>query len=203
MREVFQHLDARFLVTNIRVAEALKMSCNAFHALKITFANEIGRVSQSLGIDSHEVMRLVCADTRLNISPAYLKPGFAFGGSCLPKDLRALTHDREAERHRAARCSSSLLASNRVHIDHAVDKILKLGRPKVGMLGLSFKTGTDDLRESPAGAWWPSGCSARAASCASSIRKCSCRGCSAPTAATSMRNIPHLGSLLCAHDRRR
>lgn len=148
VREVFQHLDARFMVTSIRVAEALKMSCNAFHALKITFANEIGRVSQALGIDSHEVMRLVCADTRLNISPAYLKPGFAFGGSCLPKDLRALT--TIARQHDLVLpMLSSLLPSNRVHIDHAVDKILKHGRPKVGMLGLSFKTGTDDLRESP------------------------------------------------------
>jgi GDP-mannose 6-dehydrogenase len=148
VREVFQHLEGRFMVTSIRVAEALKMSCNAFHALKITFANEIGRVSQALGIDSHEVMRLVCADTRLNISPAYLKPGFAFGGSCLPKDLRALT--TIARRHDLVLpMLSSLLPSNRVHIDHAVDKILRLGRPKVGMLGLSFKTGTDDLRESP------------------------------------------------------
>ena len=148
VRQVFQHLETRFLVTSVRVAEALKMSCNAFHALKITFANEIGRLSQAMGVDSHEVMRLVCADTRLNISPAYLKPGFAFGGSCLPKDLRALTtiakqNDLEVP------MLASLLASNRVHIDHAVDKILKLGRPKVGMLGLSFKTGTDDLRESP------------------------------------------------------
>jgi GDP-mannose 6-dehydrogenase len=148
VRQVFQHLPARFMVTSIRVAETLKMSCNAFHALKITFANEIGRVSQALGIDSHEVMRLVCSDTRLNISTAYLKPGFAFGGSCLPKDLRALTtiakqNDLEIP------MLSSLLVSNRIHIDHAVDKILKLGRPKVGMLGLSFKTGTDDLRESP------------------------------------------------------
>jgi GDP-mannose 6-dehydrogenase len=148
VREIFQHLEARFLVTNIRVAEALKMSCNAFHALKITFANEIGRVSQALGIDSHEVMRLVCADHRLNISPAYLKPGFAFGGSCLPKDLRALTNIAR-QNDIELPMLSSLLVSNRVHIDLAVDKILKLGRPKVGMLGLSFKTGTDDLRESP------------------------------------------------------
>ena len=148
VREIFQHLDARFFVTTIRVAEALKMSCNAFHALKITFANEIGRISQSLGIDSHEVMRLVCADTRLNISPAYLKPGFAFGGSCLPKDLRALAQIAK-QNDLEIPMLGSVLASNRVHIDHAVDKILKLGRPRVGMLGLSFKTGTDDLRESP------------------------------------------------------
>ena len=148
VREIFQHLEARFLVTSIRVAETLKMSCNAFHALKITFANEIGRVSEALGIDAHEVMRLVCADTRLNISPAYLKPGFAFGGSCLPKDLRALAQIAR-QNDIEIPMLSSLLASNRVHIDHAVDKILKLGRPRVGMLGLSFKTGTDDLRESP------------------------------------------------------
>jgi GDP-mannose 6-dehydrogenase len=148
VREVFQHLEGKFLVTNIRVAEALKMSCNAFHAMKITFANEIGRVSQALGIDAHEVMRLVCADKRLNISPAYLKPGFAFGGSCLPKDLRALTMIAR-EHDLVLPMLSSLLPSNRVHIDHAVEKILKLGRPKVGMLGLSFKTGTDDMRESP------------------------------------------------------
>ena len=148
VREIFQHLDARFMVTNIRVAETLKMSCNAFHALKITFANEIGRISQSLGIDSHEVMRLVCADTRLNISTAYLKPGFAFGGSCLPKDLRALAQIAR-QNDIEIPMLASLLVSNRVHIDHAVDKILKLGRPRVGMLGLSFKTGTDDLRESP------------------------------------------------------
>jgi GDP-mannose 6-dehydrogenase len=148
VRELFQHLDARFLVTSIRVAEALKMSCNAFHAMKVTFANEIGRVSQALGIDSHEVMRLVCADQRLNISPAYLKPGFAFGGSCLPKDLRALMNIAK-QNDIELPMLSSLLVSNRIHIDHAVEKILRLGRPRVGMLGLSFKTGTDDLRESP------------------------------------------------------
>jgi GDP-mannose 6-dehydrogenase len=148
VREIFQHLDARFLITTIRVAETLKMSCNAFHALKITFANEIGRVSQALGIDPHEVMRLVCADTRLNISPAYLKPGFAFGGSCLPKDLRALAQIAK-QNDIEIPMLANVLASNRVHIEHAVERILKLGRPRVGMLGLSFKTGTDDLRESP------------------------------------------------------
>jgi GDP-mannose 6-dehydrogenase len=148
LRDIFQHLEGRFLVTSIRVAEALKMSCNAFHALKITFANEIGRISQALGIDSHEVMRLVCADTRLNISPAYLKPGFAFGGSCLPKDLRALAQIAK-QNDTEIPMLASLLVSNRMHVEHAVDKVLKLGRPRVGMLGLSFKTGTDDLRESP------------------------------------------------------
>jgi GDP-mannose 6-dehydrogenase len=196
VRDLFAHLDARFLITNIRVAEALKMSCNAFHALKITFANEIGRVSQALGIDSHEVMRLVCADHRLNISPAYLKPGFAFGGSCLPKDLRALTniarqHDIELP------MLSSLLVSNRVHIDHAVDKILKLGRPKVGMLGLSFKTGTDDLRESPlvlvAKRLLGEGCELRIFDPDVQLSRLLGANRSYIDA-----NIPHLASLLCA-----
>jgi GDP-mannose 6-dehydrogenase len=196
LRALFQHLDARFLVTNIRVAEALKMSCNAFHALKITFANEIGRVSQSLGIDAHEVMRLVCADKRLNISPAYLKPGFAFGGSCLPKDLRALTSIAK-QNDIVVPMLSSLLASNRVHIDHAVDKILKLGRPKVGMLGLSFKTGTDDLRESPlvlvAKRLLGEGCELRIFDPEVQLSRLLGANRSYIDA-----NIPHLGSLLCA-----
>jgi GDP-mannose 6-dehydrogenase len=196
VRELFEHLPARFLVTSIRVAEALKMSCNAFHALKITFANEIGRVSQALGIDSHEVMRLVCADTRLNISPAYLKPGFAFGGSCLPKDLRALTSI--AKQHDlVVPMLSSLLASNRVHIDHAVDKILKLGRPKVGMLGLSFKTGTDDLRESPlvlvAKRLIGEGCELRIFD--PEVRLSQLIGANRNYIDA---NLPHVGSLLCA-----
>jgi GDP-mannose 6-dehydrogenase len=195
VRELFQHLDARFHVTNIRVAEALKMACNAFHALKITFANEIGRVSQSLAIDSHEVMRLVCADKRLNISPAYLKPGFAFGGSCLPKDLRALTMIAK-QNDLVLPMLSSLLASNRVHIDHAVDKILKLGRPKVGMLGLSFKTGTDDLRESPlvlvAKRLLGEGCELRIFDPEVQLSRLLGANRSYIDA-----NIPHLGSLLC------
>jgi GDP-mannose 6-dehydrogenase len=195
VREVFQHLDTRFLVTNVRVAETLKMACNAFHALKITFANEIGRVSQSMGIDAHEVMRLVCADKRLNISPAYLKPGFAFGGSCLPKDLRALTNIAK-QNDVVLPMLSSLLASNRVHIDHAVDKILKLGRPKVGMLGLSFKTGTDDLRESPlvlvAKRLLGEGCELRIFDPEVQLSRLLGANRSYIEA-----NIPHLGSLLC------
>lgn len=197
VREIFQHLDARFLVTSIRVAETLKMSCNAFHALKITFANEIGRISQSLGIDSHEVMRLVCADTRLNISTAYMKPGFAFGGSCLPKDLRALAHIAR-QNDLEIPMLASLLVSNRAHIDHAVDKILKLGRPRVGMLGLSFKTGTDDLRESPlvmvAKRLLGEGCELRIFDPEVHLSRLLGANRSYIDA-----HIPHLGSLLCEH----
>jgi GDP-mannose 6-dehydrogenase len=148
VREVFGHLPCEFVSTEVRTAEMLKMACNAFHALKITFANEIGRIAQSLAVDSHEVMKLVCKDTRLNISPAYLRPGFAFGGSCLPKDLRALTYIAKTHDVNAPMLSS-LLASNRVHVDHAIEQVLSSGARTVGMLGLSFKTGTDDLRESP------------------------------------------------------
>ena len=195
VRALFQHLDSRFLVTNIRVAETLKMACNAFHALKITFANEIGRVSQSMGIDGHEVMRLVCADKRLNISPAYMKPGFAFGGSCLPKDLRALTNIAK-QNDLELPMLASLLVSNRLHIDHAVDKILKLGRPKVGMLGLSFKTGTDDLRESPlvlvAKRLLGEGCELRIFDPEVQLSRLLGANRSYIDA-----NIPHLGSLLC------
>lgn len=196
VRQVFEHLPARFIVTSIRVAEALKMTCNAFHALKITFANEVGRISQALGIDSHEVMRLVCADTRLNISAAYLKPGFAFGGSCLPKDLRALMQiAKQADVE--VPMLGSLLASNRVHVEHAVERILKRGRPRVGMLGLSFKTGTDDLRESPlvmlAKRLLGEGCEVRIFD--PEVRLSKLLGANRSYIET---HIPHLGSLLCA-----
>jgi GDP-mannose 6-dehydrogenase len=197
VRDIFEHLPGKFLVTNIRVAEALKMACNAFHALKITFANEIGRVSQVLGIDSHEVMRLVCADTRLNISPAYLKPGFAFGGSCLPKDLRALQYIAKSNDIELPMLGS-VLASNRAHIDHAVAKILKLGRPKVGMLGLAFKTGTDDLRESPlvqvAKQLIGEGCELRIFDPEVHLSRLIGANRSYIDA-----HLPHVGSLLCAH----
>jgi len=148
MRELFGHLPCEFHATSIRAAEMVKYCCNNFHALKITFANETARVCEAMGVDAFEVMHLVCQDRQLNISPAYLKPGFAFGGSCLPKDLRATLHfaktrDVELPVHAA------IAPSNRVHIDHAIAKVLGSGRRRVGMIGLSFKTGTDDLRESP------------------------------------------------------
>jgi GDP-mannose 6-dehydrogenase len=148
LRELFGHLPCEFHATSIRAAEMVKYCCNNFHALKITFANETARLCETLGVDAFQVMELVCKDRQLNISPAYLKPGFAFGGSCLPKDLRATlylakTHDVELP------MLGNVLASNRVHVEHAIAKVLASGRRRVGMIGLSFKTGTDDLRESP------------------------------------------------------
>jgi len=148
LRELFGHLPCEFLATSIRAAEVVKYCCNNFHALKITFANETARLCEALDVDPFQVMDLVCKDRQLNISPAYLKPGFAFGGSCLPKDLRAtlyLAKTRDVE----LPMLGNVLASNRVHVEHAIAKVLSSGRRRVGMIGLSFKTGTDDLRESP------------------------------------------------------
>ncbi|HEU4601390.1 MAG TPA: nucleotide sugar dehydrogenase [Steroidobacteraceae bacterium] len=148
LRSVFGHLPCEFVRTSIRTAEMLKYACNTFHAVKVTFANEIGRISQAAGVDPHEVMRLLCLDRQLNISPAYLRPGFAFGGSCLPKDLKALLYlakTRDVE----LPMLSNILPSNAAHIEHAVESVLASGRRSVGMIGLSFKSGTDDLRESP------------------------------------------------------
>src|SRR5262249_5528139 len=137
-----------FIVTDIRTAEGMKMACNAFHAMKITFANEIGRFSQAVGIDGRALMALLCKDMNLNISTAYLRPGFAFGGSCLPKDLRALnyvsrTHGVDTP------MLSAILDSNSLHVQHAVERIRAEPRATIGMVGLAFKAGTDDLRESP------------------------------------------------------
>src|SRR5687767_5413119 len=148
LRGVFGHLPCEFVHTSVRTAEMLKYACNAFHALKVTFANEIGRISQSAGVDPHEVMKLLCMDRQLNISSAYLRPGFAFGGSCLPKDLKALLYaakSRDVELPMLA----NVLPSNAAHIEHAIDTVLASGKRSVGMIGLSFKAGTDDLRESP------------------------------------------------------
>ncbi len=132
----------------IRVAEMTKYIDNSFHALKIGFANEVGAICAALGLDSHAVMEVFVADTKLNISPAYLRPGFAFGGSCLPKDLRALTHT--ARRNDVdLPLLTNLLVSNEVHLRRALDLVVAHGRRKIGIFGMSFKPGTDDLRESP------------------------------------------------------
>jgi GDP-mannose 6-dehydrogenase len=148
LRSVFGHLPCEFVQTSVRTAEMLKYACNAFHAVKVTFANEVGRISQSVGVDPHEVMKLLCMDRQLNISPAYLRPGFAFGGSCLPKDLKALLYTAKS-RDVELPMLANVLASNAAHIEHAIDTVLATGKRSVGMIGLSFKAGTDDLRESP------------------------------------------------------
>ena len=148
LRELFGHLPCDFHATSIRAAETVKYCCNNFHALKITFANETARLCEALGVDAFEVMDLVCNDRQLNISPAYLKPGFAFGGSCLPKDLRATVHMAKM-RDVELPMLGAILSSNRAHIEHAIAKVMATGKRRIGMLGLSFKTGTDDLRESP------------------------------------------------------
>lgn len=148
LRSLFGHLPCEFYRTSVRSAEMVKYCCNNFHALKITFANETARLCEALGVDPFEVMDLVCRDTQLNISKAYLKPGYAFGGSCLPKDLRATLYlgkqrDVELPMH------AGIMSSNKFHVEHALNKVLATGSRKVGFVGLSFKTGTDDLRESP------------------------------------------------------
>jgi GDP-mannose 6-dehydrogenase len=146
--DLYRGIDAPVFKTPIKVAETVKYVDNVFHALKIGFANEIGSICKSVGVDSHEVMRIFTEDKKLNISPAYLKPGFAFGGSCLPKDVRALvylgrSHDLDIP------LLSSLLASNDNQIERAARMIFSRGKKKLAFLGMSFKPGTDDLRESP------------------------------------------------------
>lgn len=148
LAELYANLPAPLKRVPLRVAEMVKYADNSFHALKIVFANEIGSICKELGIDSHRVMEIFCLDTKLNLSPYYLKPGFAFGGSCLPKDLRALNY--EARTHDVdTPMLNSLLESNKRQILRVVNKLREFKGKRLGFLGLSFKGGTDDLRESP------------------------------------------------------
>jgi GDP-mannose 6-dehydrogenase len=145
---LYEDIPAPLYHTSIRVAEMLKYVSNVWHAAKIVFANEIGNLCKRMEIDSHEVMDIFCADSKLNISPYYLRPGFAFGGSCLPKDIRALQY-RGKEMDVELPLINALLGSNRLQVQQAIDRIVEAGRKRVGLLGFSFKAGTDDLRESP------------------------------------------------------
>jgi len=145
---LYERLSAPLISTSLRTAEMVKYVDNAWHALKVTFANEIGRLAKAMEVDSREVMRLFVKDTKLNLSPTYLRPGFAFGGSCLPKDMRALTY-RGRNLDVDTPMLSAILASNDLQIAQALAMIRASGKRRVGLLGLSFKEGTDDLRESP------------------------------------------------------
>jgi GDP-mannose 6-dehydrogenase len=148
LHELYKTVSGPVFETSIPVAEMVKYVSNAFHAVKVSFANEVGTLCQHLGLDTNAVTRIYTSDTKLNISSAYLSPGFAFGGSCLPKDLRALSY-RAKELDLALPLLDSVLRSNAMHVDRAVDAVLRTGKKKIAFLGLSFKAGTDDLRESP------------------------------------------------------
>ncbi|CTQ55893.1 GDP-mannose 6-dehydrogenase [Roseibium album] len=145
---IYNNIEAPTFLTSVEVAELVKYADNAWHATKVAFGNEIGNISKAVGVDSHEVMRIFCKDEKLNISTRYLTPGFAFGGSCLPKDVRALTY-KGRELDLELPLLSSLMRSNEEQIDRAFDAILSYGERRISIFGISFKAGTDDLRESP------------------------------------------------------
>ncbi len=145
---LYAHLDAPMIRTTIEVGEMVKYADNSWHALKVCFANEIGNIAKQLEIDGHEVMRIFCKDEKLNLSPYYMKPGFAFGGSCLPKDVRALTY-KARSLDVDTPVLNAILPSNHGQVDRGFEMITSQGNKKIGILGFSFKAGTDDLRESP------------------------------------------------------
>jgi GDP-mannose 6-dehydrogenase len=148
--EIYAGLDgAQFVHLNTREAELVKYANNAFHAIKVTFANEIDRIAESFDIDAKQVMGVVCADRKLNISEKYLRPGFAFGGSCLPKDVRAINRLADVNGVKVPMLES-LMRSNSYHINSALEKVNRSGAKRIGLLGLTFKSKTDDVRESPA-----------------------------------------------------
>lgn len=148
LSEVYSGIDAPIHVLDIKATEMVKYACNSFHGLKVSFANEIGNICKALGIDSHTVMNVFCEDEKLNISDAYLRPGFAFGGSCLPKDLRAIEYSAK-QLDVETPVLSATLDTNRQQIERAAEMVLETGNRRIGIIGLSFKSGTDDLRESP------------------------------------------------------
>jgi len=148
LREIYAPIDAPIHVTSIRVAESVKHISNVFHAVKLTFANEAGAILAAHGVDAREAFRLMCEDRVLNISPAYLQPGYAFGGSCLPKDVRSFLSLAD-QKGLAAPMLSHLMPANQAIIDRAFEAVARYGRQPVALFGLAFKQGTDDLRESP------------------------------------------------------
>jgi GDP-mannose 6-dehydrogenase len=148
LRELYGDTPGTLYETTIPVAEMVKYFSNCYHALKVGFANEMGTMCKHLGVDAQTVTKIFTSDTKLNISPAYLSPGFAFGGSCLPKDLRAITY-KAKELDLKLPLLESLMPSNAEHVDRAVEMVMETGKKKIAQLGLSFKAGTDDLRESP------------------------------------------------------
>lgn len=148
VRELFAFLDTEVEQVGVETAEALKFACNAFHATKVSFANEIARVFRPYGVDAREVMEIFCRDTKLNIAPTYLRPAFAYGGSCLPKDLRSLQHLARSQDVDAPLLSGTAL-TNELVVRDVVERVLAIGDRHVCLLGLSFKSDTDDLRESP------------------------------------------------------
>ncbi len=148
MRALYQDIPGEFIATDIRVAEMMKYINNTYHALKIVFGNEVGNICKALDVDSHKVMEIFCKDRQLNISPYYFKPGFAYGGSCLPKDSRAL-RTLARDYYVDVPVINAIEESNEIQKKNAVNIIMEKGRRKIGILGLSFKAGTDDLRCSP------------------------------------------------------